>query len=166
MFLPLIVASLLTVGASQDELAIVRSWIADVTDHQPGTIDKPLLDVATLPPANLDTVRRVLRDVLKVEQVPARNDILRRGAMVHTDIALLLPERAAEYLQTGEGRDRFIFDPFEKPRILYRRDADALVFSLDGEYVALAAETAHWSMARMLLRGIYPHPSADEFVRL
>lgn len=166
MFLPLIVASLLTVGASQDELAIVRSWIADVTDHQPGTIDKPLLDVATLSPANLDTVRRVLRDVLKVERVPARNDILRRGAMVHTDIALLLPERAAEYLQTGEGRDRFIFDPFEKPRILYRRDADALVFSLDGEYVASAAETAHWSMARMLLRGIYPHPSADEFVRL
>ena len=121
MFLPLIVVSVLSagptqVGAREVELAIVRGWIADVLDHQPGVIDKPLLDVAAESPDHLDIVRR--RDVLKAEPVWTRNDILRRGALVHTDIALLLPERAAEYPQT-DARDRFIFNfnQFEKPRL-------------------------------------------------
>jgi tetratricopeptide (TPR) repeat protein len=107
----------------------------------------------------------VLREFIKNERIPVRNDILRRGALVHTDIALLLPERAAEYLQSGDAKERFIYDAFEKPRILYREDADALVFSADGEYLSTAVETAHWGTARSLLRGIYPHPSDDEFVR-
>lgn len=164
MILPLILASALSLGASQDDLAIVRQWIADVMGHQPGIIDNPLLDVATQPPANLDTVRRVLRATLRNERTEVRNDILRRGALVHTDIALLLPERAAEYVQT-DFHERFIFDPFERPRIVNRRDADKLVTSLDGEYVASEVENAHWPMARGLLHDIYPHPSADEFVQ-
>jgi tetratricopeptide (TPR) repeat protein len=129
-------------------------------------IDKPLLDVAAESPDHLDIVRVRLRNVLKAEPVWTRNDILRRGALVHTDIALLLPERAAEYLQT-DARDRFIFNfnQFEKPRLVNRGDAGRLVTSVDGEYVASEVENAHWSMARGLLHDIYPHPSADEFVQ-
>ena len=168
MFLPLILVSVLSVGptqtrAHQDELAIVRGWIADVLDHQPGVIDKPLLDIATQSPESLNIVRRQIRDVLKVERVPVRNDILRRGALVHTDIALLLPERAAEYLQT-DADEPFIFDKSGR-LVVNRRDTGKLVRSRDGEYVASEVENAHWSMARGLLHDIYPHPSADEFVQ-
>lgn len=97
--------------------------IADVTEHKPGIVDQPLIDISTMSPQRLDIVGRALRELFKPERVPVRNDILWRGALAHTDIALLLPERAAGYLQTGEGRERFVFDPFEKPRILYRRTA-------------------------------------------
>ena len=167
----LLAASLAGPGQHEDPTTAVRvlhEWMAAVRAHQPGTVDQPLLDVAEQSPANLDLVRRHLRAALEAERVETRNDLLRRGALVHTDIALLLPERAAAYLQTGEGREGlpFVFDPFGTPRILYRRQSDALFLSLDGEYVASATETAHWSMARMLLRGIQPHPASDEFVRL
>lgn len=164
MFLPLIVASVLSLGPSQDGVDIVRTWIADVMAHQPGTVDKPLLDVAAQPPANLDMVRRLLRGALTSEPPAIRNDIFRRGALVHTDIALLLPERAARYLETGDRRARITVDSFGQ--IVDRRDPDVVIFAQDGEYLASAVPSAHWSMARMLLQDIYPRPSADEFVHL
>ena len=167
IILPLIVASVLVQAANQTEMAVVRRWIDRVTSHQPGIVDQPLLDIAAESPDNLDTVRRRLREALKSEQAERRNDILRRGALAHTDIALLMPDRAAEYVQSGDGREQsFFFDAFETPRTLYRRDADALVYSMDGEYVAFATETAHWSTARGLLRGISPYSGSDEFVKL
>ncbi len=159
-----ILASLLAVGALQPDLETVRTWIADVLVHRPGTIDQPLIDIATWKREDLDTVRRILHAVLQRERIPVRNDILRRGALVHMDIALLMPERAAEYVET-DAHERFIFDQFEKPRIVNRRDPDQLVTSLDGEYVGAEVESAHWSMARGLLHEVYPHPSADEFVQ-
>ena len=160
----LFLSSLLALSAPQSDLDLVRTWIADVLAHQPGTIDKPLLDIATQSGKNLDTVRRVLYSVIRHERIPVRNDILRRGALAHTDIALLLPQRAAEYVET-DAHERFLFDAFERPRIVNRRDPDKVVLSLDGEYVASDVETAHWSMARALLHDVYPHPSADEFVQ-
>ncbi len=159
-----ILASLLAVGAPQADLDVVRTWIDDVLVHRPGTIDQPLIDIATWKREDLDTVRRILHAVLQRERIPVRNDILRRGALVHMDIALLMPERAAEYVES-DAHERFIFDQFEKPRIVNRRDPDQLVTSLDGEYVGAEVESAHWSMARGLLHDVYPHPSADEFVR-
>jgi tetratricopeptide (TPR) repeat protein len=43
---------------------------------------------------------------------------------------------------------------------------NTLVFSLDGEYKATADETAHWSVARMLLSWVLPDPARDPFVPL
>lgn len=170
MLLPSIVVVLAIGGAgqpgSEQAVRLFRDWTAAVLAHKPGTIDQPLLDLAAFPPADIDTVRHVMRDALKRESVAARNDLLRRGAMAHTDIALLLPERAAEYRQTGNPKEAFLFDAFEQPKTIYRKEADAVVFLRDGEFVATDVETAHWSTARGLLDLIAPHPSQDEFVRL
>src|SRR3972149_3033830 len=76
MVLPLILASVLSLGGGQSEPDVVRTWIANVLAHQPGSIDKPLRDVAAEPPANLDAARRVRRDA----PIPTRSDIFRRGA--------------------------------------------------------------------------------------
>ncbi len=165
LVLPLIVASVLGVGADQSDLAIVRQWMAAVTAHQSGTVDQPLLEVADMAPGDLDTVRRTLGPALKSLRNKERNDLLRRGALLHTDIALLLPERAAEYQPSPESLP-FTIDLTGTPRILRRHEPDALFFSLDGEYVTSSVESGHWSMARLLLDGIRPHPASDEFVRL
>ena len=164
MVLPLILASVLSLGGGQSEPDVVRTWIANVLAHQPGSIDKPLRDVAAERPANLDTVRRLLRDTLSREPIPTRNDIFRRGALLHTDIAVLLPQQAVRYPETRVGEERFFFDDYGNPIVTQR--TNGVVFSRDGEYVASGVETAHWEMARKLLEGIYPRPSTDEFVRL
>jgi tetratricopeptide (TPR) repeat protein len=166
VLLPFFVLSLLFAGVEQDnEVRLVRDWMSAVTAHQPGTVDQPLLDLAALAPNDINTVRRALRDALKKESVPVRNDILRRGALAHTDIALLLPDRAAEYLQTGQ-KEPVTFEADVQPKTLQKKGEDAVVFVRDGEFQSTAVETAHWSTARGLLSLIVPQPSKDEFVRL
>ena len=167
--LPLIVASLVGLGPGEDEVKIVRRWIVAARAHHPGSVDQPLLDIATESPRNLEVVRRQLRPVLEADfdRVEARNDILRRGALLHTDVAIILPEQAAAFTQSDDvAAVRPYFDPLASTRPRVRREADSLVVGLDGEYLATAAETAHWSMARGLLSGIKPSASTDAFVRL
>ena len=166
--LPLLVTSLAFQGSGDIERSIARRWTDNVLAHQPGVVDRPLLDIAAQSADHLDIVRRRIRDLVKKTPTDRRNDILRRGALAHMDIALLMPERAADYVQSDDGRGQaFTFDAFETPRTtLYRREPDRLVFSLDGEFVDLGVETAHWAMARGLLRGVLPHAGSDEFVRL
>lgn len=167
MLLPFLVLSLLLGGVEQDDEArLVRDWRSAVLAHQPGTVDQPLLDLAALPPNDIDKVRRILRDALKREPVPVRNDILRRGALAHTDIALLLPDRAGEYLQASNQKEPVTFEADVQPRTLQKKGQDAVVVVRDGEFQATAVETAHWSTARGLLSLIVPYPSRDEFVRL
>jgi tetratricopeptide (TPR) repeat protein len=176
MFLPLILASILGMGAVQAERDLVRVWSANVRAHQPGKVDKPLLDVAALSPTDFETIRRAVSGARKRETAPVtpsrnpedrlRNDLLRRGALVHTDIALLLPQRAATYVETRVAHERFMFDEAGTPRVLSGQTPGAVIFALDGESVATGVETAHWEMARRLLDAIAPHPAADEFVRL
>jgi tetratricopeptide (TPR) repeat protein len=167
--LPLIVVSLVGLGPAEDVKIIVRRWIVAARAHHPGTIDQPLIDIATESPRNLEVVRRQLRPVLEADfdRAEPRNDILRRGALLHTDVALLLPEQAAAFTQSDDvPLVRPYFDPLASTRPRVRREADSLVVGVDGEYLATAAETAHWSMARGLLSGIKPSASMDAFVRL
>jgi tetratricopeptide (TPR) repeat protein len=153
-----------TVAAQSQEkaLRVVRLWIAAAQQHHPGEIDPPLLEVARETPADIDLLLRTIRSALKAlfASDDQRNDVLRRGAMLHTDIALLLPQQAAEFTLDDL---RAPINPFSD-KWPVRRDSDALVFALDGEYRATATDSAHWWMARTLLDGILPHPSTDPFV--
>ena len=152
ILLLLLAASLAGSGQVEDPnraVRVLREWIADAQAHQPGVVDRALLSVAAMSPRDLDTVRRDLKAGLKAlsKTVEERNEVLRRGALLHTDLALLLPEQAAAYFPL-------------------RREADSVVYSADGEYVATAADSAHWWLASTLLGWILPHPSADPFVPL
>ncbi len=148
-----------------DEQRIVRMWIADAQKHEPGIVDPALREIAAQPPRTFDIVCRTLNPVLAaIKDVKERNDIRRRGALLHTDIALLLPERAADFTQDDISQSaRVGFDPFWQKNSP-RKQADSLVFSADGEYVAAGVDNAHWWMAVSLLHGIQPHANADSFV--
>src|SRR4051812_43777529 len=158
---------LLPAHASQTEsevVRVVRHWVDAARVHQPGIIDRPLLDMSLESPEHIDIVRHHLRTVIKVDlpSLDAQTELLRRGALMHTDIAVLLPQQAAQFTT----RDLpTALDPYsDRPPI--RNQTNALVFSVDGQYMAGSEESAHWWMARLLLSWIRPHPSADPFVAL
>ena len=160
--LVLIVATLPFAAQRDMERQIVSSWIENVRHHEPGTIDGPLRDAASQPAYTFDVVCRRLESALSaIKDVTERNDVRRRGALLHTDIAVLLPERAAA-LSYKDLRVTLMAESRSQAKPT-RRDA-ALVFSTDGEYLASGTEHAHWWMAGYLLRGIQPHAKEDPFV--
>jgi len=146
-----------------NEQRLVQLWVENVQKHVPGTIDQPLRDLANQPPRTFDVVCRTLNAALKPLTLAGRNDIRRRGALAHTDIAMLLPERAAAFTQ-NDLTVPTAADPLSQ-KAGPTRELDGLVNSADGEYVSSALETAHWWMASYLLREIQPHPGEDPFVR-
>src|SRR5262245_30981738 len=158
-----ILAALVLVAQSAHEEEIVRAWIENVRRHEPGTVDRPLRDVANQPPRTLDLVCYTLQSMLsRIKNVSERNDIRRRGAMLHTDIAMLLPERAADFTQADlilTMRGGRYSPPNQR-----QGQSDSVVLSADGEYVTSMFESAHWWMASDLLRGIQPHADVDPFV--
>jgi tetratricopeptide (TPR) repeat protein len=159
-----LILSTLALGAQPaEDLRLVRMWIADAQNHTPGVIDPPLREIAKQSPRTFDLVCRTLKSALaEVRTVEERNDIRRRGALLHTDIAMLLPERAADFTQDDISVPDAVDPDWHKPPA--KREADALVFSADGEYLSDVIETAHWWMASYLLRGIQPRAGADPFI--
>jgi tetratricopeptide (TPR) repeat protein len=138
-----------------------------VMAHRPGEVDQPLLDMAEKTPEIarilVGDLEKALRQEFRGSYLEARNDVRRRAALLHTDIALLLPRQAAAFrwkdavptrAPAGSGRA-------PAPAVL-----DSLVYMIDGQYVATEVESGHWPFASWLLSGIKPEPSSDEFVRL
>jgi hypothetical protein len=146
-------------------IRVVQNWVRAAQQHQPGTIDRPLLDIAGESPEHFAWIVRHLRSVIdgnrRLRLLDERNDVLRRGALLHTDTALLVPQQAATF--TFADVPSRTLDPLTD-RSSFRRESDALVFSEDGEYVSTSKESGHWWMARLLLTWILPHPSTDPFV--
>lgn len=165
--LPLVALTL--VGAApqgQREGAITRLWIAAVLAHDPGAADGPLIDVASFPSEHFQAIRDTLPSVLRhdFDRPEQRNNVLRRGAVLHTDLALLLPEQAVAF-------DRFAGAPtttplFGRPRYLDQPASTSVVTSRDGEYMNTQGVTAHWAFASMLLNNVAPSPARDEFVAM
>ncbi len=158
----LVLAPVGTAARQATETQFVRDWIDAVRAHQPGVVDPPLLRIATTKPRDIDLIRRKLRPVLRdlYPRDDVRNEILRRGAILHTDIAVLLPEQAAAFTQADVTPQ---IDPYaRRPQTTVRRDST--VYSMDGEMVATASDSAHWWMASELLKGILPFAGGDPFV--
>jgi tetratricopeptide (TPR) repeat protein len=161
--LVLILATLIVAPQRSEEGRIFAVWIKNVRAHEPGTVDPPLREMANQPPRTFDLVCRTLNSALSaIKDVQQRNDIRRHGALLHTDIAMLLPERAADFTQ----KDLTLPAPVDLhwQRIPPRPEADSIVLSVDGEYLSSGTESAHWWMASYLLRGIQPHADEDPFV--
>jgi hypothetical protein len=143
-------------------------WIAAVTAHHPGEVDQALVNMAAEPPDTFRVVMadldRALRQRVSVSDLGAWNDVRRRGALLHTDLALLLPDKAAAFVWQDAPQ------PTE-PRWPRGRDVDpvpanVLGFSADGQHVGSNVESGHWPLACWLLARVKPDSSADEFVRL
>jgi tetratricopeptide (TPR) repeat protein len=145
---------------------VVHRWIEAVRAHRPGEVDGPLVDMAAASPDTFGVVARALRATLEREfREPAlRNHVRYRGALLHTDIALLLPEHAARLTQQFDDAAPFPLLGARQPRA--RPATGSVVLSIDGQYVVSDLESGHWSFASWILRGVTPHPSSDQFVRL
>lgn len=141
------------------DVAIVIAWMQAVKAHRPGAVDAPLRYLALASARDNNVVVRRVRGVLAAECPDSgeRNDVLRRGMLAHTDVALLLPEQAAKF----EWGPQFAYDPSFDPG---PNEPTSVVYAIDGEYRASGAITGHWRMARWFARHILPRPAADDFV--
>ncbi len=81
------------------------------------------------------------------------NQLVKRAALLHTDIALLVPSAADRLPESAN-----------EPRLLLERRGSVLV--QDGRQEGTKAEGAHWDVARLLLDEITPDPSHDATARL
>ncbi len=90
-----------------------------------GQVDQPLLEVADMAPADLDTVAappRRSRSGPCAACSEERNDLLRRGALVHTDIALLLPAQRGGVSPDRPSSARSYFDHLREAVTRRRRE--------------------------------------------
>jgi hypothetical protein len=148
--------------------SMVRAWVDAALHHRPGEIDRAAKEIAAAPLEMFRTVvgdlqSQLQKDLSKPEE---RNNVRRRGALLHTDIALLLPDKAAAFKWSdapllggaweweGDGK-----------RTLVRRAPPSLVYYVDGQFVARYSETGHWPFASWLLSGMEPDAASSEFVR-
>jgi tetratricopeptide (TPR) repeat protein len=77
-----------------------------------------------------------------------RNHVLKRGAILHTDVALVvLREKRPSGRSVPEGTEQFTL---QMP---------------DGRSQGMSVNVGHWNLARALLDRIAPAPTQDEFVR-
>ena len=145
--------------STQDSLALrrVREWMAAVEEHTPGQVDAALITIRDWSDERLrvlqaDLVRFLRRNppleasTLKLDLREIRERILRRGAMLHADVAMLTPSAPAA------GRD-------DRPS----RPTGVLID--DGKPGRLTTGSFHWLLGRQLL-GAMPAPSRDPFVDL
>ena len=92
--------------STQDSLALrrVREWMAAVEQHTPGQVDAALITIRDWTDERLrvlqaDLVRFLRRNppleasTLKLDVREIRERILRRGAMLHADVAMLTSAR-------------------------------------------------------------------------
>jgi hypothetical protein len=161
--LPLCILSVFG-SARQDEpvSAVAHRWIAAVTAHHPGEVDQALFDAAAEPPSTFrKDLEKLLRQGSRAHSMDWRNDLRRRGALLHTDIALLIPDKAAAFAWPDappQSRPVAANDPS------VRLAPEAIVYSVDGQFLASDVESGHWQFASWLLAGMEPDPSSDGFV--
>jgi tetratricopeptide (TPR) repeat protein len=148
--------------------SMVRAWVDAALHHRPGEIDRAAKDIAAAP---LEMFRAVVGDLQSqleedLSEPGERDDVRRRGALLHTDIALLLPDEAAAFRWSDAPSSGGAWEwEGEGKRALVRRAPPSLVYYVDGHVVARYGETGHWPFASWLLSGLERDAASREFVR-
>lgn len=138
-------------AGAQPERAVAAAseWVREVERHRPGAMDAAAETVSGWTTDKFELVRRGLRKYIFVQRWndPEReNRVYQRGALLHTDIALLAPSRARLFLGPGS-------------------EYTSVTLALDGERRDAETVTGHWAFARTLLDEVKPNPSRDDVVR-
>ncbi|MBZ5498996.1 MAG: hypothetical protein LAP85_21570 [Acidobacteriia bacterium] len=143
----------------------LEKWRTAVAQHDPGKLDDAATTISSWTRSDLMGLLAEIRELVKLlHESPARavgsleqqwlgltgdearhgdvSRILKRGALLHTDIAILAPGTASPT----------------------RMGAVVLVQINDGRAVG-RGDMTHWEFARLLLDSVYPHPSDDDMVR-
>jgi hypothetical protein len=129
-----------TTGAQQQPDRFAQ-WLAAVETHEPGNPGKVAIDVATWPGVELEAViaeaKHYVRSFDKARRNDA-NDLLLRGAWLHSDIARLIP------------------DDMERRSARQQR----IIVVRDGRELGWRFISIHWELGRSLLDAIVPEPAA------
>lgn len=132
------------------ELDTAKAWADLVRQHEPGALDDALFAIAQWPADDLEAALRGLQAYVK-RNFPGSpetlNHLLKRGALLHSDVAMLVPERARQF----QGLPSW--------------PAESAVIARDGQSLGSQAPTGHWRLARTLLDRVAPNPARDETVR-
>jgi tetratricopeptide (TPR) repeat protein len=87
------------------------------------------------------------------------NEFLKRAALLHADVAMLVPRVDSQASQAGPSAD-----PQPDPG---RKSSDPIVVDTDdGVALDLQRPTLHWQLGRTVLSAVAPDPAQDETVRL
>jgi tetratricopeptide (TPR) repeat protein len=162
----------------------LREWLAAVNGHEPGLRDASAIAVGSWSRRELEAlypdVRALVELMTRSGKVPSRravglfspevlkelqqiadeerlrgpNSLLKRGAVLHTDIALLIAP------SDGESRG---LPPVTAGAVLAPRTPSIMV--ADGRQTGVQYGAVHWDFARVLLDGVTPDPSHDDVVR-
>jgi hypothetical protein len=109
----------------------VGGWLAAAKAHVPGKADEPALAVAAWSDSGTrSTVERAIKD-------KAAPDVLAKGLVLHTDIAIM--ERMSRDAGPTLGATSWVF--------------------LDGKSVGLASRSIHWDIARRIASALAARPS-------
>ena len=152
---------------SVPQLDRLLRWLENVQRHTPGEPDLWAIEIGGWPRADLEDVvadigklsaflersrqgkggsrpTLALHDrrftVSEVEEIFAGNSTLRRGAGLHADVAMFVPEDASRRVSQMASRT-FVVQ--------------------DGRQQGVRYNTGHWQLARMLLEEITPSPAND-----
>lgn len=160
-------AALAPLPAAAQSPAAAQQWLHAVLHHRPGEIDDALRSVADMPTERFTTRAGDLDAILQSEfRTPAvRNGVRYRAALLHTDIALLLPDAAAT-LTAEEATAALTERPAFGSTMPPRRPRESLVYASDGEYLTQGTLSGHWVLASWLLARVKPDAASDGFVRL
>jgi hypothetical protein len=171
--------------AQSHDLVRLQVWLAAVNQHTPGKADAPALAVWTWTRQQLDVlapdVRALLRLIatgnpgasrglpgytasefmelqrLAVQHVSGgANRLRKRGAMLHADIASLIPPVIEPF---AAGQPPNAGGQSTGPR-------RSSIESSDGRFQGIRYTGVHWEFGRTLLDGVTPDPSHDETVQL
>jgi tetratricopeptide (TPR) repeat protein len=150
----------------------LRKWLDAVEQHEPGTMDVPAITIGAWSRRELHALNRDVKALLDAVRLEAQNSTsvhparplavllglanratalraIRRGALLHGDIAMLVPAE----------RDRVEGPiPDDTSRVLF--------WVSDGRNEGFEPSPLHWDLARTLLDQVRPAPSSDEMVRL
>jgi tetratricopeptide (TPR) repeat protein len=135
-------------GAPDRNHCYVEAWASLVRQHWPGEADAPVILLADWEAAELERVLFHLPRYARSKPLDqeAMNEMLRRGALMHTDLAILLPERAEAF--TGLRN----WAPLSKVQVR------------DGQPLRKSAISGQWRFARQLLGLVRPAPAEDDTV--
>ena len=131
-------------AAAPSESRTLQAWLTTVEQHEPGMLDASVMAISAWSEGDLGSVLRDLKKAGRTEEV---NRVLKRGALLHADMNMLVPVGSRSLVTrqlSGTGR--------------------RLILVVDGRPIGVEFSVAHLEFARALLDAVSPDPKRDEMV--
>ena len=107
----------------------------------------------------VEAIRALAGELLRGTGPEASNQFLKRAALLHADVAMLVPRTRGQAPQPEQSAEPQVASS--------QRSSDPIVVDTeDGVALDLEVPTLHWQLGRTVLSAVAPDPARDETVRL